>query len=1197
MDQGRHLRWLTGLALAAWLGAIASVHAGLPERPRLQQVTVADGLPSNRVNALAEGHDGYLWVATSDGLGRYDGAGFKVWRAEDGLGDDFLWSVFVDRDNRVWVGTDRAGLVMFDSERKQWRRYRRADDPRIGSDAVWSVTGTDDGTIWFGTDGGGLHRLDTQGRITRFTHDPDNPDSLPSDEVNELVVAPDGHLWVGTRGGAARWTGRDFERVPADALPSPIINEIGSEADGTIWFGTPRGIGLRTADGRYLPGPWAQEPYELKVLNVLASDRNGQYWLDIPKGLGLARQDESVQVVPLYSEMSQGLIRPSWQHAYRDREGGLWLASNGHGLWYLPATWRQFSVLTSRIDDPESLGNADVRGIAPARGGDMWLVGGSGVLDRLDPESGRVEHVLTDFSEGYVTNRVMEDSTGAVWIGYYGGLVRYEPDSRRLQRWNAGRQEDLLSDGISRFVFDREDRLWLVAHDGRLQARDMQGRVTLTLAAGDPRGLPADVTSEQVGTGPAGLLWVATDGGVLQWNDEGGRLEPVPGTPTTHVYAFGADSARDQVWLAQEGGRLESFAWDGAGLQLQARYDYRDGLPRVAANGLIVDRAGIVWLTSERGLVRLDPETRSVRVYGVRDGLPSQEYRGLPVARPADGRILLGSAEGVVVFDPAVVRPQEHEPNLHVESIQVRHHGDWVELPGQGGFKLQHDDGDLKVVARLLSFHDARSHVHRSRLVGYDSDWIETGINGERLFPRLPSGQYRLELSARTADNVWSPTRVVEFEVLPPWWRTWGALAGFVGLATLLLWWAAEAYRERLRQQHARARAEHEREIAQQASLAKTRFLATLGHEVRTPMTGVLGMSELLLGTRLDPDQRSYAQSIKQAGEHLLRLVNDALDLARIESGRLELVAAPFDLRKLLAEVTGLNAPLARGKGLEFVTDVEPGLPVRFRGDVNRVTQILLNLLGNAIKFTEVGRVSLKVGREAGGALRFVIEDTGPGMSEEQQVRLFRRFEQAEGGRTAARYGGSGLGLAISQELAEAMGGRIEIDSAPGRGARFRVVLPLPAETGPAAVDEAPAADHTLRPLSVLLVEDDPTVADVLTGLLQAQGHRVIHVEHGLAALVEATSAGGRGSGFDVALLDLDLPGMDGMTLAQQLRTQGFEAPLVAVTARADAEVEDEAMQAGFERFVRKPLTGAMLAEVLEDVDRPGRVDKMSTQA
>ena len=352
-----------------------------------------------------------------------------------------------------------------------------------------------------------------------------------------------------------------------------------------------------------------------------------------------------------------------------------------------------------------------------------------------------------------------------------------------------------------------------------------------------------------------------------------------------------------------------------------------------------------------------------------------------------------------------------------------------------------------------------------------------------------------------------------------------------------------------------------------------------MGHEIRTPMTGVLGMTELLLGSGLAPRQRDQAESIQRAGHHLLRIVNDALDLARIEAGKLALEDAPFDLRVLMHEVDALLRPLAASKQLAFDTHIVADVPRGMRGDAARVRQILLNLGNNAIKFTERGSVRIVLARDAGGdGLRISIADTGPGMNARQCERLFERFEQGEGACAATRHGSSGLGLAICRELAAAMGGAIVVESTPGIGTRFDVSLPLAESDPPQAACAPPATPHAgARALKLLLVEDDPIIVEVLQGLLRMQGHDIVRAPHGLAALSELENAS-----FDAALLDLDLPGVNGIDLTRLIRARDMRLPLLAVTARADADAEAEARAAGMDGFLRKPVTGEMLAEALE---------------
>jgi CheY-like chemotaxis protein/anti-sigma regulatory factor (Ser/Thr protein kinase) len=308
-----------------------------------------------------------------------------------------------------------------------------------------------------------------------------------------------------------------------------------------------------------------------------------------------------------------------------------------------------------------------------------------------------------------------------------------------------------------------------------------------------------------------------------------------------------------------------------------------------------------------------------------------------------------------------------------------------------------------------------------------------------------------------------------------------------------------------------------------------------------------------------------------------LRLVNDALDLARIEAGKLNLDDAPFDLHALLDEVAELLRALAQNKGLEFSVHRAPGTPRVVRGDVGRVRQVLFNLGSNAIKFTDRGEVALRSAPTPTGLL-LEISDTGPGLNAEQLARLFQRFEQADGVRTAQRHGGSGLGLAICQELAAAMAGRIDVQSQPGRGSCFTLTLPLPSAPEQALQAPRPGPAPPRRDgLRILVVEDDDTVAEVITGLLQSLGHQTVHVVQGLAALTELSA-----SRFDLAFVDLDLPGLDGFALARIIRSQGHGLALVALTARADPQAEPLALGAGMHGFLRKPVTSQLLQDKIE---------------
>ncbi|MDV3255842.1 MAG: response regulator [Lysobacter sp.] len=1173
---------ILGVAAASAAGATppaaSSVQPSIPEMPTLRHVDVADGLPSSNINSLARDPGGYLWLATTDGLARYDGIGMRVWRHvpddPESLPGNYLTVLHVAPDGRVWVAPEGRGLSVLDPAAGDgFRHYRRATHPAMGSDEVWAIA-SQGGALWFGTFGGGLHRLDADGGITRHVSREDDPRSLPSDIVLSLNVDAHGDLWIGTTAGLARWTGEGFERVPLPgASPAPTVFSATPVGD-SLWVGASTGVFELTGDHRWRQPAWSPMfEYPNAVFGVLAG-RRGELWLASHRQLWRTAGGEVPVPVPVGAK---GPVLPMYQMLGQP-DGAMWFPVPGVGLGYLQPDWRRIAQFRGAGD---GLAAGLYPAVAVARDGGVWLGGERGELERLgrDGAATPAGNALLERLGGAQAMSLLEAADGALWLGQRRTLFRLDLHRGRVASWSAGDgPDDALAGPVDLIAQAPDGTVWVSFAGAGLQQRNpATGALLATVVPGPEQGLGMGDTEALV-FDPGGRAWIATAQGVRRWDGDSGRFEAPAGIAVDdRVFALGF-APDGSLWLQRLSG-LEQYRATGDTWHRVAHAGTAQGIPAAEAAGLQVDRDGRVWLATRRGLFRWDPGSDHARRFGLPDGLSSQEFVDRSLVLSEDGVLTAALADGgVVMVDTRVPDPPPRQSPLHVDRVEVRRQGDWVALDPRASLQVGPSDRELRVQLRLLSFDDPQANRYYTRLDGYDDDWVSHGASGERVLAGLPPGAHVLRARAIDAAGNAADEQVLAFTVQPPWWRTGWAAAGAFGLLLLLLWAAADRYRARLRQRHAWQRAEHEHEVARQASLAKTRFLATLGHEVRTPMTGVLGMTELLLDTSLAPVQRNYAQSIRDAGQHLLRLVNDALDLARIESGKLALAEQPFDLRALVDEVVAMIEPLARARGLAFRLEIANDAPRNLLGDPVRVRQILLNLLGNAIKFTGEGWVALEVGSAGDTDVVLCVADSGPGLNTEQQARLFRRFEQADGARTAARYGGSGLGLAICQELAAAMDGAITVDSSPGNGTRFEVRLPLPRVEPPARpVSDGPVP---VAPHKVLLVEDDAMVAEVITGLLRAQGHTVVHAGHGLAALAEVASGG-----FDVALLDLDLPGMDGLALARQLRGQGFDARLVAVTARAEAEVELLAQAAGFDSFLRKPVTGAMLRAALEAGD------------
>jgi signal transduction histidine kinase/CheY-like chemotaxis protein/ligand-binding sensor domain-containing protein len=1179
--------WLLGMALVVLVLApdikAAPVLPGaqapgpLPT-PQFRRYGTTDGLPSGAIYAVAQDRNGLMWFGSAGGLIRFDGVDFKVFRhATDepsSLPANPTYSLLIDRDNRVWTGGISTGLIAYDQKSGRFRQWTHDDakPASLASDEVWSLAQTPDGSLWVATESG-LDRMRPDG--SGFDHVPvdvgDGKHSASFGQTRALFAGADGRLWIGAESGLyLREPDGTIHKVPVDPSFRGDLSKTWriDGGQGEVRVSLTGGLLIIGADG--VARPLASRQLSSQRIMSSTRDASGRLWIGMADGVlldhGVDHADGQLQRIAAQPLLPGGLPgNKTWQTAL-DSEGGVWITFEQSSIAYLPPGWSGFSRFTHIPDDPDSLTGIAASTMTMSHDGKLWLGGNDGWIDKLDAAAGRVQHVLQGI-QGQIVS-LAEDSRGRLWID--------DPPHVNLLDHGKLTPIDLGHARVTRPV------LLCAGADGRIYVASWNEGVFVV----DPDSLAmAPVAMEQGADGilrpdqltfHAGSLWYASEGGLLRRDDKDGKLLFVPGVPRQEIVAFAFDATG--FWLATNGSALEHYRYADGHAARDDSIDLGHEELKSDLRDLRVDRQGRLWVFANPGLWLFDQHTRRFKSFGPAHGLSNANFDGAATAMAPDGMMFATSSGGVVAFQPERLLQTEKAgslPALSLAYLSVQRGGEVRAIALDSKVvQLGWRDRDLRVGVRLASFINPAVNRYRFRLNGFDSGWVDAGNRAERDFAGLAAGDYALEVQAASANDRWARLAApISIHVQAPPWARWWACVIYVLLLAAMVSLILHYWRRRLAQRHHMQMVEQQRQMAEAASAAKTQFLATLSHEIRTPMTGVMGMAELLLSTPLSPLQHDYTQAMQRSGGMLLKLLNDALDLARIEAGKLELEPALFDPRQLLDDVAQLEQGLAHAKGLRFVLDVADDLPRQLLGDALRIKQVLLNLANNALKFTEHGHVTLRAQRTPDGLL-FSVSDTGPGIPEASQARLFQRFEQEDG---PQRRAGSGLGLAICRELVDMMGGSIELESRLAHGSTFRVRLPLaePAAAAPLSSTDA-ATDRRYR---LLLVEDDTIVAAVIRGLLEREGHAVVHVTNGLAALAELAQAS-----FEAVLLDLDLPGVDGFQIARLIRQRepaGTHLPIIAVTARSGSEDETRARAAGMDDFLRKPLSGEQLSAAL----------------